>query len=333
MVLSRTEGRMIMKTYRAVLAAITMLVSLVLFGCTHEETRSKKPGEESETRVKIPSDKELIAIIDDNLKAFDEGNVDKYMETIHTQSPLYEQSRKLVEEISKAYKLKTEISNVEVMEKSEKEAKVKFTQKTVKIEGPAFRDNEITGYHVLRPEKGTWKIYNTVMTKSVFLDENGNPLETNGQDGKNQIEQMDLKFDERKWVLDHFDSANGESIWEFVLEGESVENWTELYTIHRFEKMNSTVGLKSWLEAYKQALAEATNGHFTFHTFESTGQEEIYEFIVKDAKVQDDQHEVARLFAQGDDLYLVRYTKLGEAMPDKTRDEWIQRLKQFKAQK
>jgi hypothetical protein len=117
------------------------------------------------------------------------------------------------------------------------------------------------------------------------------------------------------------------------LEGESVENWTELYTIHRLEKMNSTVGLKTWLEAYKQSLTKATNGHITFHTFESTDREEIYEFIVKDAKVQDDQHEVARLFAQGDDLYLVRYTKLGEAMPDKTRDEWIQRLKQFKAQK
>jgi hypothetical protein len=322
-----------MKTCRAVLVSIMMLISLVLFGCTHEETGSKKPGEESKTQAKIPSDKELIAVINDNFKAFDEGNVDKYMETIHTQSPLYEQSKKLVEEISKAYKLKTEISNVEVMEKSEKEAKVKFTQKTIKIEGPAFQNNEITGYHVLRPEKGKWKIYNSIMTKTVFLDENGNPVKTNVQDGKNQIEKMDLKFDDRKWVLDYFNSANGEYIWEFVLEGESVENWTELYTIHRLEKMNSTVGLKTWLEAYKQSLTKATNGHITFHTFESTDQEEIYEFIVKDAKVQDDQHEVARLFAQGDDLYLVRYTKLGEAMPDKTRDEWIQRLKQFKAQK
>jgi hypothetical protein len=157
-----------MRTYRTVLGSIMMLISLVLFGCTYEETGSKKPGEESETQAKIPSDKELIAVINDNFKALDEGNVDKYMETIHTQSPFYEQSKKLVEEISKAYKLKTEISDVEVMEKSEKEAKVKFTQKTIKIEGPVFQNNEITGYHVLRPEKGKWKIYNSIRTKTVF---------------------------------------------------------------------------------------------------------------------------------------------------------------------
>jgi hypothetical protein len=307
-----------------------MLISLVLFGCTHEETGSKKPEKKSETKAKIPSDKELIAVINDNLKAFDEGDVDKYMETIHTHSPLYEQSKQLVEEVSKAYKLKIELSNVEVTDKSVKEAKVNFTQKTIKIEGPAFKDNEIAGYHVLRLDKGKWKIYDSVITKTVFLDENGNPVETENEDGKAQLEQMDLKLDDRKWVLDYFNSVDGEYIWELVLEGESVENWTELYTIHRLEKMNSTVVLKTWLEAFKQALTEETNGHVTFHTIESTDQEEIYEFIVNG---QDAQHEVARLFAQGDDLYIVRYTKLGEAMPDKSRDEWIQRLKQFKTQK
>ncbi|SFA47542.1 hypothetical protein SAMN05192569_10152 [Parageobacillus thermantarcticus] len=36
-----------MKTYRAVLVSIMMLISLVLFGCTHEETGSKKSGEEA----------------------------------------------------------------------------------------------------------------------------------------------------------------------------------------------------------------------------------------------------------------------------------------------
>lgn len=124
-----------------------------------------------EVHESIPPMDPMIPHIFETMFSYYEQEISKGKELIATVKKSFEEFFEQEQNVSKIFDLrygKTEISNVEVMEKSEKEAKVKFIQKTVKIEGPAFRDNEITGNHVLRPEKGTWKIYNTVMTKSVF---------------------------------------------------------------------------------------------------------------------------------------------------------------------
>jgi hypothetical protein len=40
---------------------------------------------------------------------------------------------------------------------------------TRKLRGPAFKDNQITGVMIMRPEDGAWKLYNQDIDSVVYL--------------------------------------------------------------------------------------------------------------------------------------------------------------------
>jgi uncharacterized membrane protein len=48
---------------------------------------------------------------------------------------------------------------------------VKYVQITKKVSGPAFRDNKVTGIHILKKSDGKWKIYNTEIKDVKYLDQ------------------------------------------------------------------------------------------------------------------------------------------------------------------
>jgi len=65
----------------------------------------------------------------------------------------------MLEQSYDMFALSSKIYNVKILELSEKEARVSFTLITNKISGPAFRDNQVNGVMILRPDKGQWKLY------------------------------------------------------------------------------------------------------------------------------------------------------------------------------
>jgi hypothetical protein len=52
----------------------------------------------------------------------------------------------------------------------DREAKVRFSQVTRKISGPEFRDNRVSGVHVLRKLNGEWKLFDTERIKVDYLE-------------------------------------------------------------------------------------------------------------------------------------------------------------------
>ncbi|MEK6452865.1 hypothetical protein [Caldifermentibacillus hisashii] len=89
----------------------------------------------------IPTDEELIAVLDKNLETMQAGDIEGYMKTIHDESPSYESTKQLMEQLASQYTFDIEISDVEVVEKSADEAKVAFTQRTMKVKGPEYKNN------------------------------------------------------------------------------------------------------------------------------------------------------------------------------------------------
>jgi hypothetical protein len=120
--------------------------------------------------AKVFSDSDIMAAVSDNLKAMEQEDVNATMATIDESSPGYQTTKDLIKIIFEQYDLKYELSDLKVIERKDNEAKVGFTQVTRKVSGPEFRDNKITGVHTLRLSKGKWKIYNSVVSTTDYLD-------------------------------------------------------------------------------------------------------------------------------------------------------------------
>ncbi|WP_078555910.1 hypothetical protein [Bacillus alkalicellulosilyticus] len=119
----------------------------------------------------LTDEEQIIEVIEKNAMAAKIEDIELYMGTIHSRSPLYESTETTMLELFATYILDYSIDEVEVVRISGNVAEVRFVQTTVKIEGPEFNDNVIEGIHVLRLEDGEWKIFETQVLDATFLNE------------------------------------------------------------------------------------------------------------------------------------------------------------------
>lgn len=122
-----------------------------------------------ECNTKVDSDEEIISVLYKNISAAENENLDLYLSTIDLDSPVYSETRTIIINLFKNYDLKYELKKVVVLNKSSDEARVGFIQKTTKLNGPSFRDNELSGIHILKKNNGSWKIYNTETNNLNYL--------------------------------------------------------------------------------------------------------------------------------------------------------------------
>lgn len=116
------------------------------------------------------TDGEIISVIYENLRAAQDEDLEAYMATIHEQSPIYASTEQLTSQGFDSYDLTYDLEYVQVIEKSDSEARVDFVQTTRKVNGPAFRDYKITGIYILRKSSEKWKIYLLRTQKIEYLD-------------------------------------------------------------------------------------------------------------------------------------------------------------------
>ncbi|KAA3642836.1 MAG: hypothetical protein DWQ07_20140 [Chloroflexi bacterium] len=111
-----------------------------------------------------------IETVRENILAANAEDVDRYMNTIHSRSPLYNSTERALGEAFETYNLLYVLKNVELIEQDDEEAIISFTIETTKIFGPAFADNRVTGEMTMRIEDGMWKIYDQDNTDVEFLE-------------------------------------------------------------------------------------------------------------------------------------------------------------------
>ena len=156
-----------MKRVGVKIAALLALVSLTA-GCSVIGDMLDQPGIVLPPDSDIPPD--IMAALEENLRAADAEDLPAYMATIHEDSDLYGSTESLMENLFELYDLDYEVETVELVSLSGGEAKLRVTQVTRKVSGPAFRDNRVTVLHALRKSGGQWKFYNTVVLKIEYLD-------------------------------------------------------------------------------------------------------------------------------------------------------------------
>ncbi|MFN2198378.1 MAG: tetratricopeptide repeat protein [Anaerolineales bacterium] len=117
-----------------------------------------------------PSVEEVTAVIFENIRASNLEDMEAYMATIHPESPGYQQTQEMLAPTFEAYDLAYEINDLSITSQGEDEAVVTFVMTTHKINGPEFRDNQVSGEMILRIDAGSWKIYSQAVNKVEYLE-------------------------------------------------------------------------------------------------------------------------------------------------------------------
>ena len=118
------------------------------------------------------ADEEAVKnVIQNNIKALQEENLENYLATLHPDSPGYAQMEALCPKIFEIYDLQHKLVETKILKISGDEARVRTTQEARRISGPEnYKDNRSTMVHTLKKYKGHWKLFNTEQESMELLE-------------------------------------------------------------------------------------------------------------------------------------------------------------------
>ena len=162
----------IMKTSRLFLFLALPILS-VLAGCDKKEAKVLVETDSGNV-VAVKASEVLWPAVEETVKsqvsALNREDVAGYMSYIHPDSPGALATRDNLDATFNEYDLKTTLEKLEPVTLNDGEAKVHFIQLTEKLSGPAFRNNRVSGTHILRKDGGVWKVFSTVQDNLDYLD-------------------------------------------------------------------------------------------------------------------------------------------------------------------
>ncbi len=108
--------------------------------------------------------------MDANFAATQKEDMEAVKQTIHTQSPVYIPSLKTTEQLFGYYDLKVELLYFRYTGSDGEYAIARAKQKTIKVKGPAFKNNIIDSIYIFRKETGKWKIWQQSVLETKFIE-------------------------------------------------------------------------------------------------------------------------------------------------------------------
>ncbi len=121
--------------------------------------------------AKDSADSQIKKLIDDNLKYTQLEDAVKALDIFHSQSPSLLSTKNVLPQIFENYDLNYEILSYKFITIDDDLAFVRLKQRTTKISGPAFRNNEIDMIQIYQLESGQWKLWVQTNLKIKFLEE------------------------------------------------------------------------------------------------------------------------------------------------------------------
>jgi hypothetical protein len=154
------------------LVAIVLLCGLVGLGPVVLAQRGagatdKGPAKTDAETAKLMA--QLRQLIDANLKATRAEDVDGVVATIHTKSPAYRVAKLMNQRLFATYDFQHELMSVGYVGRDKDYAVLRVRQKTVKVRGPAFRDNIVDTMQIFRKDGAKWKLWQSVVLETAFL--------------------------------------------------------------------------------------------------------------------------------------------------------------------
>jgi len=114
---------------------------------------------------------EIRAVIQEQVRAFANGSVDRYMETMHPESPIYDETRRSLEssyEQTPPSELTASatVESVDIVGRGRAEAVV---VQITRADTEGFRDNRLTQLFNIRQYQGEWLVYDSTLNEVEYL--------------------------------------------------------------------------------------------------------------------------------------------------------------------
>ena len=114
--------------------------------------------------------KQIKQTVTENLDALQNEDMARMMGTIHTQSLSYLTTKQQVAPLIENYELSYELLSFGFIGLSGEYAICRTKQRTVKISGPAFRNNTIDMIQIFKKENGKWKFWSQAILYIRYID-------------------------------------------------------------------------------------------------------------------------------------------------------------------
>lgn len=111
-----------------------------------------------------PEQEAIFSTIRENLQAMEREDINAVMATVHPETPNFEASKTVNEELFKNYDLKFELIELKLVSLKDGVAKVAFKQKTRRVDNGANEPAVFAqGVHTLKKDGDKWKIISTAV--------------------------------------------------------------------------------------------------------------------------------------------------------------------------
>ncbi len=147
-----------------------IVVLICLIACIGLAILGSLAEQGSTTSAPTDSPSAITSVVFENIAAHNAEDVERYMATLHSDAPNYDQTRDVLSDMYQNYDIQHSITGVELLKTTKNRAEVSFVLTTKKVRGPSFRDNRVTGVFILKKEDGRWKLYDQKVDDIEYLE-------------------------------------------------------------------------------------------------------------------------------------------------------------------
>jgi hypothetical protein len=126
-------------------------------------------GSEELAKTHAQTSAELKSVLLKNFEGYQNEDIGEVLTTVHTLSPGYAATKTMADQIFPAYDLKYEVNSFRYLMTDGEYALARVSQKTSKIKGPPFRNNQMDLIVVFKQEDGKWKLWSQVILEVEYL--------------------------------------------------------------------------------------------------------------------------------------------------------------------
>lgn len=152
-------------------------------------------------------------------------------------------------------------------------------------------------------------------------------------------EMWDFSFDGRTWVLGSSSAVKEQSIREYILEGDVIDNWSELVSSHYIavsssspafqEIANQGGSIKYFYNRYANYITEHCESPY-INVIEEQENGIIFEWRHQGCSGYPAQHEIKRIQEVEDGILSLSFVKKTGRLEDVKRQQWVELLRNAK---
>lgn len=133
-------------------------------------------------------------------------------------------------------------------------------------------------------------------------------------------------FDQRSWKLGWSQGKEGAVLEEYVLDGESVENWSELVTVQFFPGLQAKTNPDIFEASQRRNMALVCPA-VQWESLHQAADERIWKWSITGCTGQVDQSEIARLKRTDEGFHVWHYAIKKAPIPPEQEKAWLENLR------